>query len=162
MKQNGIKQGWSSFCEALASGWRRLRERFSGSPSGAKAGLPVAADEWFYPPLSGFGGLGGDVYEDDNRIVVRLDAPGMDKRDLDIQVQGRELLVRGEKRFHRESSEGRYRVVQSAYGGFRRVVPLPAAVLAEKATAEYRDGVLRIELPKSETRAPRKLTVKVD
>ena len=106
--------------------------------------------------------LGGDVFEDDKRVVVRVEVPGMDKKDLDIEVQGDVLVVRGEKRFERESSEGRYRVLQCAYGSFRRVVPLPTPVLADKATAKYKDGVLRVELPKVNTGKPRKLTVKVD
>jgi HSP20 family protein len=67
----------------------------------------------------------------------------------------------GEKRFERESSEGRYRVLQCAYGSFRRIVPLPTPVLTDQAKANYRNGVLRIELPKPATDRPRKLTVKV-
>jgi HSP20 family protein len=92
--------------------------------------------------------IGGDVYEDDRQVVVRLEAPGMEKDDFQLEVRGDALRVRGEKRFQRESSEGRWRVVQCAYGSFERVVPLPAAVQPEGARASYRNGVLRVELPK--------------
>jgi HSP20 family protein len=92
--------------------------------------------------------LGGDVFEDEQRVVVRLEAPGMNKGDFDIQVQGDALVVRGEKRFERESTEGRWRVLQCAYGSFLRTVPLPAAVKGEQARASYRNGVLKVELPK--------------
>jgi HSP20 family protein len=81
--------------------------------------------------------------------------------ELDVEVQGDALVIRGEKRFEREDTEGRYRVLQCAYGTFRRVVPLPAAVLSDQAKAAYKNGVLRVELPK-DADTLRKATVKVD
>ena len=168
MKLDEIKQGVSSFWDSVAEGWHRLRESaasaVTGFKAGADAGLPSKSevDDEFYLPSQGWSMLGGDVFEDDKRVVVRVEVPGMDKKDLDIEVQDDVLVVRGEKRFERESSEGRYRVLQCAYGSFRRVVPLPTPVLADKATAKYKDGVLRVELPKVNTGKPRKLTVKVD
>jgi len=98
--------------------------------------------------------LGGDAFEDDERVVVRLEAPGMERDDFDVQVVGDALVVRGEKKFERESTEGRWRVLQCAYGSFHRSVPLPAAVRADAAQASYRNGVLRVELPKREPAAP--------
>jgi HSP20 family protein len=77
-------------------------------------------------------------------------------------VVGDALVVRGEKRFEREESEGRWRVLQCAYGSFRRVVPLPAPVLADRAKASYRNGVLKIELPKAAPGKPQTLAIKVD
>jgi HSP20 family protein len=70
-------------------------------------------------------------------------------------------VVSGEKRFEREDSAGRYRVLQCAYGSFRRVVALPAPVLADKAKASYKNGVLRVELPKAESAKSHRLTIKV-
>jgi HSP20 family protein len=105
--------------------------------------------------------IGGDVFDDDRRIVVRLEVPGMSKQDFDIEVLDEVLLVRGEKRFERESSEGRWRVLQCAYGSFSRRVPLPVKVLPDKASASYRDGVLRIELPKAEPGRPKRVNVRV-
>lgn len=104
--------------------------------------------------------LGGEVFEDDKRLVVRLEVPGMVKDDFDLQVLEDALVVRGEKRF--ESSEGRWRVLQCAYGSFRRVVPLPTAVLADQARASYRNGALKIELPKAVPSSPKPRTIKVD
>jgi HSP20 family protein len=106
--------------------------------------------------------LGGELFEDDKRVVGRLEVPGLNKDDLDVEVQGDALVVHGEKRFEREDTTGRYRVLQCAYGNFRRVVPLPAEVLSEQAKASYKNGVLRVELPKAQTDKPRKSTVKVD
>jgi HSP20 family protein len=86
----------------------------------------------------------------------------MNKEDLDIEVQDDALVVRGEKRFERENTDGRYRVMQCAYGNFRRVVPLPVPVLSDRAKAGYRNGVLRVELPKVEVEKPGGIKVRVD
>jgi HSP20 family protein len=96
----------------------------------------------------------GHVFEDEKRVIVRLEAPGMNKGDFDIQVQGDALVVRGEKRFEREDTDGRWRVLQCAYGSFLRTVPLPAPVKSDKSRASYRSGVLRIELPKQSPGKP--------
>jgi len=168
MNLDEIKQGVSSFWDSVADGWHRLRESaasaLTGFKAGSDAGLPAKGevDDEFYLPSQGWSMLGGDVFEDDKRVVVRLEVPGLDKKDLDIEVQGDVVVVSGEKRFERESSEGRYRVLQCAYGSFRRSLSLPTAVQAEKAKANYKDGVLRIELPKVKSGKPKKLVVKVN
>ncbi|MEO7128134.1 MAG: Hsp20/alpha crystallin family protein [Rhodoferax sp.] len=131
---------------------------------GEKSELPVQADiddDAWLPGLS-WAMLGGDVFEDDKRVVVRIEAPGMRKSDFNIEVIGDELVVRGEKRFERESSEGRWRVLQCAYGSFHRSVPLPAAVLPEQAKAGYRDGVLRVEMPKARSGRPQVRQIRVN
>ena len=167
MKLEEIKQGFTSFWDSVAEGWHRLRESAASAMTRFRAGedtnLPVKGevDDAFYQPSQGWSMLGGDVFEDDKRVVVRLEVPGMDKKDLDIEVQNDVLVVRGEKRFERESSEGRYRVLQCAYGSFLRAVPLPAPVLTDKAKATYKNGVLRIELPKITEGRPRKMTIKI-
>lgn len=168
MKLEEIKQGFDSFLETVAEGWHRLRDSAASAMTRFKPGeasnLPPKGevDDAFYLPSQGWSMLGGDVFEDAGRVVVRLEVPGMEKSELDIEVQGDALVIQGEKRFERESTEGRYRTLQCAYGSFRRVVPLPAAVLADKAKAGYKNGVLRIELPKVEAGKPRKMTIPVD
>jgi HSP20 family protein len=169
MKFEGmLKQGISTFWDSLAEGWQHLRQSASTALTGFKPGeqtnLPSRneVDDAFYLPSVGWSMLGGDLFEDDKRLIVRLEVPGMDKNDLDIEVQGDALIVRGEKRFEREETEGRYRFLQCAYGSFRRVVPLPVDVLADKAKAAYKNGVLRIELPKAQSESTRKFTVAVD
>ena len=98
--------------------------------------------------------IGGDVFEDDRRVMVRLEVPGMERKDFHIEVLDDTLTVRGEKRFERESTEGRWRMLQCAYGSFQRTFALPAAVQADAAKASYRNGVLRIELRKLKPQAP--------
>lgn len=167
MKLDEIKQGLSSFWESVAEGWQHLRQSASDALTGFKPGertnLPSRkeVDDAFYLPSAGWSMLGGDLFEDDKRVVVRLEVPGLEKSDLDIEVQDDALVVRGEKRFEREDSAGRYRVLQCAYGSFRRVVPLTVPVLSDKAKASYKNGVLRVELPKAESARPRKVAIKV-
>jgi HSP20 family protein len=94
--------------------------------------------------------MAADVFDDADRLIVRIEAPGMRREDFDVELNGDVLTVRGEKRIDHEAGEGRWRVVQCAYGSFRRDVVLPVSVKADKPRASYRDGVLRIELPKSD------------
>lgn len=145
-----------SLWDSVTEGWRHLWESARGALTrfkpGEKTNLPKPEevdDESFLPAL-GWAMLGGEVFEDDARVVVRLEVPGMDKADLDIQVDGDSLIVSGEKRFERESTEGRWHTLQCAYGSFRRIIPLPAPVKSEEARASYKNGVLRVELPKLE------------
>lgn len=168
MRIEDIKQGLNSFWDSVSEGWQHLRHSASSALTGFKPGertnLPAKTDvdDMFFMPSGSWSMLGGNLFEDDRRIVVQLEVPGLNKEDLDIEVQDGTLIVRGEKRFEREQSEGRYRVLQCAYGSFRRSVPLPAKVVSEQAQASYRNGVLRVELPKAESVPPRKVNVTVN
>jgi HSP20 family protein len=165
MKKNELHKGVESLWGSVADGWQRLRQSASGALTrflpGAGADVPAslpAADAGFGP---GWGMVGSEVFEDDDRIVVRLETPGLAKGDFDIRVVGDMLIVRGEKRFERESGEGRWRVLECAYGQFSRSVPLPGAVDGDAAKASYRQGVLRIELPRLASARPRRIEVAV-
>ncbi|HEX6363383.1 MAG TPA: Hsp20/alpha crystallin family protein [Albitalea sp.] len=151
-----VRQGLEHALESLAEGWRELSQRATGAltrfkpaPAGT-AGEGAAPADDDLPMLSGWAFLAADVFEDDDKVVVRLEAPGMRREDFHVEIDGDVLTVRGEKRFERETGSGRYRVVQCAYGHFRREVGLPVHVQVDKTRASYRDGVLRIELPKAE------------
>ncbi len=167
MKVNDIRQGLGALWESVTDGWERLRRSAAGALTrfrpGEKSNLPAATeiDDRAWVPDLGWAMLGGDVFEDEQRVVVRIEAPGLEKDDFDVQVLGDTLVVRGEKRFERETGDGRWRVLQCAYGSFHRSVPLPAAVKADGAKARYRHGVLRIELPKAAPGRPRTITVDV-
>ena len=167
MRMDEVRQGFISLWDSVAEGWQRLRESAAGAltrfRASEKSNLPARAevDDEYYLPSQGWSMLGGDVFEDDRRLVVRLEVPGMRKQDFEIEVLDDVLVVRGEKRFERESTEGRWRVLQCAYGSFLRTVPLPAAVRSDKAGASYKDGVLKIELPKAEAGKAKRVTLKV-
>lgn len=168
MKLESVKEGLGAFWDSMAEGWRHLRQSAASALTrfkpGEQSNLPVRSevDDELYLPMRGWSMLGGDVFEDDKRLVVRLEVPGMDKQDIGIELVDDALVVSGEKRFRREDTQGRWRVLQCAYGSFRRVVPLPAPVRADQATASYTDGVLRIDLPKAEPGRPKPVTIRVD
>ncbi len=164
-----LKQGADQAWESLAEGWRDLSARASGAltrfrpvPASGPVTSPRNATRPDQGPLS-FGGwafMASDVFDDDDKVVVRIEAPGMRREDFNIELQGDILTVWGEKRSDREVSRGRYSVVQCAYGSFRREVALPVSVKSDKTKATYRDGVLRIELPKSDEARAKRISVK--
>jgi len=86
----------------------------------------------------------------------------MTRNDFKIELRGETLCIRGEKRIEREFEGAGHRTIESAYGSFRRDLPLPTAVNADKAKATYRDGVLRVVLPKMEGAQSRRLSVNVN
>lgn len=167
MKLDELKHGLSSLRDSIADGWQHLRRSASGSLTRFRPGTQVilpsqgSVDDVFYMPSLGWSMLGADLFEDDRPLIVRVEIPGMEKEDMTIDVQDGALVVSGDKRFERKETEGQYRVLQCAYGHFRRVVPLPTAILSDQASATYRNGVLRVELPKAEQARPRNMTVKV-
>ena len=167
MKVDDLKQGVETLWGKLEQGFGHLRQSAAGALTRFRPGLqtqmPPAADIDVPGVLTapGWGLVGGDVFEDEGRVVVRLELPGMDRQDFELLFEGDALLVRGEKRFERESTEGRWRVLQCAYGMFHRSVPLPAAVDSDGARATYRNGVLRVELPKREPSRPRAVQIRV-
>lgn len=167
MKVDDLKQGVETLWGKLEQGFGHLRQSAAGALTRFKPGqqtrMPAPADIDVPGALTnpGWGLIGGDVFEDEHRVVVRLELPGMERQDFDIRIEGDTLLVSGEKRFERESTEGRWRVMQCAYGNFVRRVPLPVAVKSDESRAVYKDGVLKIELPKAEPSKPRSVAVPV-
>ena len=120
-----LKQGMEDLWGSVAEGWRHLRERASGALTRFNrhgSALATTDDDDLDPAWAL---LAGDVYEDGHKIVVRLEVPGLGKSDLHIQVTRDTLIVSGENRFEREAGEGRYRVLQCAYGSFQRAIALP-------------------------------------
>jgi HSP20 family protein len=161
--KHSLEETWHS----LGDDWRHLRERASGAltrftplarNNKTPATTPTAAE--FTSAIWAL--LAGDLFEDNDKFVIRLEVPGLDKQDLDIQVRSDMLIVRGEKRYEQESSSGQYRIRQCAFGSFNRSIPLTVPVLADHATASYRNGVLRIELPKTEQASGRHIEVRGD
>lgn len=151
-----LVRGW----ESLTDGWRELLSRSASAltPFGRKNSekgkselIPADAPRWSL--------LAGDVVDNGHELVVRLEVPGVDKADCDIVVDGNTLIVRGEKRFDGTYIGGAYHVRQCAYGFFERVVPLPFSVHADKADAQFHNGVLVVRLPKAPDTAPRRIEV---
>lgn len=167
MKFDEIRQGIEQLKDSVSDGWDRLRRSAAGALTrfrphdGTQLPPKHEIDDALFLSGQRWAMLGGDVFEDEQRLVVRLEAPGMAKEDFDVQVLADRLLVRGEKRFQQEQTRGRWHVLQCAYGSFERQVPLPAEVRVEDVSASYRDGVLRIELPKRQSGPAPSRTVQV-
>lgn len=100
-----------------------------------------------------------DVEETPEEIVVRAEMPGLEKGDFSVDAASDMLYLRGEKRHHRESRKRNAHQIEHAYGRFLRAVPLPCEVQAERAAAQYRQGVLTVRLPKSETARRRHIQI---
>ena len=160
--REGLNEAW----DTLIDGWQRLYRRAAGAITrfypgdkdlrreNAGKGQDVAVRS------AGWGVLAAEVYDNDDAVVVRLEVPGMAKGDFNLEVLDDYLVVRGEKQVEREHSDDRYHVTECAYGRFERAIPLPEEVESSKAQATYSNGVLRVELPKAESR--RRRAIKVD
>ena len=101
-----------------------------------------------------------DVSENEKELLVSADLPGIDSKDVEITVKENVLTLTGERKSGKEEKDGTYHRVERAYGSFTRSFVLPSTVDESKVNAEYKDGVLRIHLPKREEVQPRKIDVK--
>lgn len=138
--------------EHMTEGWRKLSRRafraLTRYTPTATDKLSRTESEALALRSAGWGLLACEVFDDEDSVVVRLEAPGMDKDDFDLQVVNDRLIVRGEKRVTRERREGGYHISECAYGSFERAIPLPDTIDSGKARASYKRGVLRVELAK--------------
>lgn len=101
-----------------------------------------------------------DVYEKANKVIVKTELPGVKPEEVDLSVDGDLLIIRGEKKRENEVKEGDYHRTERSYGSFQRAVKLPSGVKADEAKATYKNGVLEIELEKSQE--DRKKKIKID
>ena len=102
-----------------------------------------------------------DIQEEAERFVVTIDAPGLLREAIDVRVEDDRLTVRGKREVARDEKRGPFHVVERRGGTFARAFSLPAGVDADKVTAEYREGVLTVSLPKRAELRPRQIEVKV-
>jgi HSP20 family protein len=102
-----------------------------------------------------------DILETENQLILRADLPDVDMKDIQIEVEGGTLTVKGERKFEKatESAVGYHRIERN-YGQFMRCFSVPETVDADQVKASYKNGVLTVTLPKKEAAKPR--TVKVE
>jgi HSP20 family protein len=108
----------------------------------------------------GAGAPSVDMYETENDVVIKASVPGMKADDVQINVTGDMLTIKGEIKEKSELKEKAYHIREQRWGSFERSIALPTIVLAEKAKAEFEDGVLTVTLPKAEEVKPKTITVK--
>ena len=158
-----IRDGFSRAIDSLTEGWHYLQDRasqavtyftptHSSETDGSEESVTARnAARW--------GLIAAEVKDTERQVQVRLEVPGMNADDFEIQVRGRSLTVAGEKRVEREESQGRYHIMERAYGRFERSIPLPSEVEESGAAANYKNGVLSITLPKTKETLERRIRV---
>ena len=101
-----------------------------------------------------------DVSETENELIVKAEVPGMDKKDINVNLSDGLLTITGEKHHEKKEETEKYHCFERRYGKFSRTMRLPSEVETEKVDAVYKDGVLTITLPKSEAVKPKQIEVK--
>ena len=102
-----------------------------------------------------------DVYEKDSKVMVKAELPGVKPEEVNLSVDGNLLRIHGEKKQENEVKEKDYYHLEGSYGSFQRTVELPSEVTADKAKATYKDGVLRVELPKAAEEKKEKINIDI-
>lgn len=143
---------WDPFreLEQVSDQLNRMFGRSTSVRSDARE-MMTAAD-WI-PPV--------DVLETDRDYVIKAELPEVKKDDVKVTVQDGVLTILGERRQEQEEKDKRYHRVERSYGSFVRSFTLPEFVDESKVSAEFKDGVLRLQLPKTEKAKPRAIEVKV-
>lgn len=102
-----------------------------------------------------------DIYEDPQKVVLKLEIPGIEEKDLDVRVENNTLTVKGERRFDKEEKEENFHRIERSYGSFYRAFSLPTTVDTEQVQATYTNGVLKLELKKKTEAQPKQIKVNV-
>ena len=127
---------------------RLFRESYS--PEGPEEALTTTN---FAPPV--------DVYEDEHKIALKLEVPGIDEKDIDVRIEGNTLTVHGERKIEKEEKEENFRRVERQYGSFTRSFTLPSSVDLVEVSAHYDKGLLKINLAKKAEAKPKQIKVNV-
>ncbi|HKZ00877.1 MAG TPA: Hsp20/alpha crystallin family protein [Pyrinomonadaceae bacterium] len=112
----------------------------------------LTTDGWSRPAI--------DMYQTDNEVVVKASLPGFKADEVQINITGDVLTLRGETKQDQEVKEKTYHMREQRWGSFERSIPLPTSVSADKAMADFENGILTITLPKSEAARPKAITIK--
>lgn len=147
-----VSEGWQHLVERAGDALTHFTPTHTGDEADREASeLVRRSSKW--------GLLAAEVKEDDNNIVIKVEAPGMEAGDFDIQVLEGHLIIKGEKKFEKEETKGKFYTMERAYGCFQRVIPIPVDVDDEKAKAKYRRGILAVTLPKSDKPTQQRIQV---
>ena len=128
----------------------RMNRLFEEANRSRGADEPAATTSWS-PAV--------DIFETESEIVVKAELPGVDKKDIDLRIENNVLMLRGERHFEKESKEENYHRIERSYGAFSRSFSIPALVSEENIRADYKDGVLKIMLPKKEQARPKQIKI---
>lgn len=145
---------WQPFREltSLQRQMNRLFESFSGRTSLMPFEEELSSLE-FGPPV--------DIIEDEQKLTFKVEVPGIEEKDIKVEVENNVLTVRGERKLEKEVKEENFRRMERHYGAFARSFSLPPSVDAEKIEANYNNGVLAIQMPKRAEAKPKHIKVNV-
>jgi HSP20 family protein len=102
-----------------------------------------------------------DIYETEDKVILRADLPGVDQKDIDLRIEDNTLILRGERTFAKEEKQEDFLRIERSYGSFQRTFRLPSSVDQNRVMANHRDGVLEVVLTKREETRPRAIKVEV-
>ena len=122
----------------------------------------VFEGKWDESPAVGDWAPSLDLSETKDSLVVKVEAPGMDQKDIQISLQENLLTIKGEKRQEKEEKDERYHRVERSYGSFTRSVRLPVGVDASKVTATFKNGLLTVTMPKTVAAKGTTIPIKVE
>jgi HSP20 family protein len=142
---------WETYRDVLAlqNRMNSLFQDFSRSNSGENE----VATAGFVPPV--------DIFEDENKLVLTIEIPGMRQEDLDVRLENNTLSVKGERSFKSEGKEENFHRVERRYGSFYRAFTIPTTVDPNSIRADYEAGVLHLELHKRAETRPKQIKVNV-
>lgn len=143
---------WNPFKELqeLETRWPSIFSPRAATGNGGKEALTVA--EW--SPLV-------DITEDEKEYLIKAELPEMKKEDVRLTVENDVLAISGERKFEKEEKGRKYHRIERAYGSFVRSFSLPEDADGSKVTADFKDGMLQVHLPKSEKAKPKAIEIKV-
>jgi HSP20 family protein len=139
---------WDPFREAVSL-QNRVNSLFRTLNEGE---TPVAASS-FIPAV--------DIYEDPEKVVLKLEVPGIDQKDLSVNIENSTLTVKGERKFEADEKEQNFQRIERSYGSFIRAFTLPSTVNTEDVAASYNAGVLKLELHKKPEAQPKQIEIKM-
>ena len=102
-----------------------------------------------------------DVYEDEKAVVLKLEVPGIEEKDLDVSIEKNTLTVKGERKFDKEEKEENFHRIERRFGSFYRAFTLPSTVDNENVQASYNAGVLKLEFKKKPEAQPKQIKVNI-
>ncbi len=139
--------------------WEPVREMMT-----LREAMDRLFDDAFTRPLNGRGDGGStpaiDMYQTDDEVVVKAALPGFKADEVQINVTGDVLTLRGEMKHEEEKKEKAWHIREHRWGAFERSIALPTDVKADKAVADFENGILTVTLPKAEEVKPKTITVK--
>ena len=103
-----------------------------------------------------------DIQETENELVLKADLPGIEEKDIDVRIENNTLTIRGERKFEKQVNEENYLRVERSYGSFSRSFSLPNTINTEAIHAEYKNGVLTVQMPKRAESKPKQVKVNVE